>query len=185
MTREHIRSYYRFYGARHSILQVGYLVDFEVEGENGPFLPRMRSLSHLGFSWLYDRSRLMVWHNFVQKFEPHLRDTETLEPFYFDLLLEAAKKWHRQNPYRIVVESYLKLLRFEGRLHMPDFCYICEKPLDDDVALMQAFRPAHPRCIDAPALPKSLLVHTFETAKPLLLDDRLVMSLYETVVKGF
>ena len=164
---------------------MGYLVDFEVEGENGPFLPRMRSLSHLGFSWLYDRSRLMVWHNFVQKFEPHLRDTETLEPFYFDLLLEAAKKWHRQNPYRIVVESYLKLLRFEGRLHMPDFCYICEKPLDDDVALMQAFRPAHPRCIDAPALPKSLLVHTFETAKPLLLDDRLVMSLYETVVKGF
>ena len=37
-----VRTYYRFFGARHSILQLGNLIDFEVEGEGSSFLPRLR-----------------------------------------------------------------------------------------------------------------------------------------------
>ena len=185
LTENHIRSYYRFYGARHSILQLGYLVDFEVEGDDGRFLPRMRSLSHLGFPWLFDRNRLMLWHNFIQKFKPHLKDTDEIDRFYFDLLLDAAKRWERQNPKRIVCESYLQLLTFEGRLYPDEQCYICEGCIEEEIALMQAFKPAHPRCIYSPALPTKKVLDLFDTGKTTFLEDFEVDLLYDVVMKGF
>jgi len=185
LTQDHIRSYYRFFGARHSILQLGYLVDFEVEGEDGRFLPRMRALSHLGFPWLFDRNRLMLWHNFIQKFEPHLKDADEVDPFYFDLLLDAAKKWGRQNPKRIICESYIKMLDFEGRLYPDEHCYICEGRIEEEIALMQAFKPAHPHCIYSPALPTKKILDLFETGKCTFLEDFEVALLYEIVMKGF
>jgi len=185
LTENHIRSYYRFYGARHSILQLGYLVDFEVEGDDGRFLPRMRSLSHLGFPWLFDRNRLMLWHNFIQKFEPHLKDTDEIDRFYFDLLLDAAKRWERQNPKRIVCESYLRMLVFEGRLYPDEHCYICEGRIEEEIALMQAFKPAHPGCIYTPALPTKKVLDLFDTGKTTFLEDFEVDMLYDVVMKGF
>ena len=185
LTERHIRTYYRFFGARHSILQLGNLIDFEVEGEDGRFLPRLRSLSHIGFPWLFERNRLMLWHNFIQKFEPHLRDADEIDRFYFDLLLDAAKKWHRQNPKRIVCESYLKMLAYEGRLYPEEKCYICEQRIEEEIALMQAFKPAHPHCIYAPALPSKKIFDLFESKKTVFLDDHEVDVVFETVMKGF
>jgi len=128
LTPHSVRSYYRFFGARHSILQLGHLIDFEVEGAQESFLPRLRGLSHLGFEWLYDNNHLLLWHNYIKLFEPHLRDTDEIDPFYYDLLLQSAKKWGRQNPKRIVCENYIQLLKHEGRLHDHQSCYICEQP---------------------------------------------------------
>jgi len=156
-----MKNYYRFYGARHSILQLGYLIDFEEERESR-YMPRLRRVSQIGFPWIYRRNRLMRWQQFVRLFEPHLRDTETLEPFYFELLLSAARRWDRQNPKRIVCESALALLRHEGRLHPPRRCYICENPLGDSIALMQALLPAHPECIYGAALPRRTLEEFFD-----------------------
>ena len=166
-------------------MQLGNLIDFEVEGEDGRFLPRLRSLSHIGFPWLYDRNRLLVWHNFITRFELHLQDTGEIDPFYYDLLLSAAKKWHRQNPKRIVVESYLQLLAYEGRLYPQRQCYICEGEIGEQAALMQAFKPAHPHCIYAPALPSRKIFELFESQKTVFLEDNEVELLYETVMKGF
>ena len=185
LTRQHIRSYYRFFGARHSILQLGNLVDFEVEGEDGRFLPRLRALSHIGFSWQFDRNRLMLWHNFIQKFEPHLKDADELDAFYFDLLLDAAKRWEKQNPKRVVCESYLKMLQFEGRLYLDEQCFICEQRIEEEIALMQAFKPAHPSCIYAPALPTKKILDLFQSGKTTFLEDNEVDILYHTVMKGF
>ncbi len=185
LTREHIRTYYRFFGARHSILQLGNLIDFEVEGEDGRFLPRLRSLSHIGFPWLFDRNRLMLWHNFIQKFEPHLRDADEIDSFYFELLLDAARKWHLQNPKRIVCESYLKMLAYEGRLYPEERCYICQQRLEEEIALMQAFKPAHPHCIYALALPAKKVLDFFESGKTVFLDDHEIDIVFETVMKGF
>jgi len=47
LSEKTIQSYYRFFGARHSILQLGHLIDFEVEGEDGRFMPRLRNLSQM------------------------------------------------------------------------------------------------------------------------------------------
>jgi len=179
-----IKTYYRFFGARHSILQLGNLVDFEVEGEDGRFMPRLRSLSHMGFPWLFDKNKLLLWHNFIKKFEPHLRDAESLETFYYDLLLLAAKKWDKQNPKRVVVESYITLLDYEGRLYAQDKCFICEQRIEEDIALMQAFKPAHPNCIYSPSMPTKKLLDFIETKKTVFLDDDEVDYLHEVVMKG-
>ena len=184
LSPQSVHTYYRFFGARHSILQFGHLIDFEVEGEQSSYLPRLRNLSHLGFEWLYDNNLLLLWHNYIKLFEPHLRDTEELEPFYFDLLLESAKKWGKQNPRRIVCENYIRLLKYEGRLHDDALCYICETPVGEEISLMQAFIPAHPSCIHSPALKREKIHYFFENAKSLYLDDSEVEYLYQVAMKG-
>ena len=165
-------------------MQTGYLVDFEVQEDGKGFLPRMRSLRHYGFPWLFDRARLLLWHQWIAGFEKHLRDTETLEPFYFELLLSAAKRWDRQNPKRIAIEHYVALLRHEGRLYPLQTCYICEKPLQGKASLMTAFKPAHPECIYAPAYTLEKLRFLFDEGKSLLLEDDELTHLFETMRKG-
>jgi hypothetical protein len=185
LSNKDIRTYYRFFGARHSILQLGNLIDFEVEGEGSNFLPRLRSLSHIGFPWLFNKNKLLLWHNFIKKFEPHLKDTQEIDSFYFDLLLNAARKWDRQNPKRIVCESYLELLKYEGRLYPQHNCYICEQRIEEDIALMQAFKPVHPSCIHSSALPTKKVFDFFESKKSVFLNDHEVDYLYEVIMKGF
>jgi len=184
LTARHVRTYYRFFGARHSILQLGNLVDFEVEGEDGRFLPRLRSLSHIGFPWLFDKNRLLIWHNFIKLFEAHLKDTDEIDSFYYDLLLQAARKWEKQNPKRIVCESYMQLLSYEGRVHDEKNCYICETPISGQISLMQAFIPAHPECIYTPALPTEKIRSFFENGHTLILEDNEVDLLFDVVMKG-
>ncbi len=179
-----VRTYYRFFGARHSILQLGNLIDFEVEGENGRFMPRLRSLSHMGFPWIFDKNKLLLWHNFIKKFEPHLRDAEEIDSFYFNLLLDAAKKWDKQNPKRIICESYVTLLEYEGRLYPEENCFICEKHIEEDIALMQAFKPAHPSCIYSPSLPTKKVLDFFKSKKTVFIDDAEIDYLFEIVMKG-
>lgn len=185
LTDTEVKTYYRYFGARHSILQLGNLIDFEVEGEDGRFMPRLRSLSHLSFPWLFDKNKLLMWHNFIKRFEPHLRDAQELDAFYYMLLLEAAKKWDRQNPKRLACESYIRLLEYEGRLYPDEHCFICEQRIEEDIALMQAFKPAHPNCIYAPSLPTKKVLHFFETKKTVFLEDHEVDYLYKVVMKGF
>lgn len=184
LTETHVRTYYRFFGARHSILQLGNLVDFEVEGEDGRFMPRLRSLSQMNFPWLFDYNKLLIWHNFIKKFEPHLRDAEEIDNFYYNLLLNAAKKWDKQNPKRIVCESYITLLEYEGRLYPDENCFICEQRIEEHISLMQAFKPAHPACIYAPALPTKKVLDFFESKETIFFDDKEVDHLFEVVMKG-
>ena len=179
-----VRTYYRFFGARHSILQLGNLIDFEVEGEGSSFLPRLRSLSHMGFPWLFDKNKLLLWHNFIKRFEPHLKDAEEIDSFYFDLLLSAAKKWDKQNPKRIICESYITLLEYEGRLHQDEHCYICENRIEEEIALMQSFIPAHPACLYTAALPTKKVLDFFKTKKTVFLEDYEVDYLFDIVMKG-
>jgi len=180
-----VSSYYRFFGARHSILQLGHLVDFEVDNSDGRFLSKIRSLSHIGFPWLFEKNRLLVWHNFIKRFEPHLKDTDEIDSFYYELLLKSAKKWDRQNPKRIVCESYIELLEYEGRLHHDRVCYICENPIGDYTSLMQAFIPAHPECLYTSSLPTKRLLDFFKSKKTVFLEDNEVEYLFEIVMKGF
>ncbi len=184
LTHTEVKTYYRFFGARHSILQLGNLVDFEVEGENGRFMPRLRSLSHMGFPWIFDKNKLLLWHNFIKKLEAHLRDAEELETFYYDLLLTAAKRWDKQNPKRIICESYIVLLKYEGRLYHEENCFICEQHIEEDIALMQGFKPAHPSCIYSPSMPTKKLLDFFKTKKTVFLDDTEVDYLHQIVMKG-
>lgn len=185
LTSSDVRSYYRFFGARHSILQMGYLVDFEVEGENSHFLPRLRSLSHLAFDWIYDKNKLLLWHSFIKRFEIHLKDAQEIESFYFDLLLDSAQKWDKQNPKRIVCEAYLKLLKYEGRFFEDEHCFICEQKIQKEIAFMQGFKAVHPACIYSPTLPTYKILNLFKTSQSIYLEDYEIDILFDVVMKGF
>ena len=180
-----VKRYYRFYGARHSILQMGYLIDYEEEHGGANFLPRLRNLSHIGFPWLYDREKLMLWHQFIGIFERHFRDIESVESFYFETLLEAAKRWERQSPKRLIIEVCINILKYEGRLQPPNHCVICNNSIEEDVAFLKGFLPTHPECSKAPMNNKKQIVHLFKSGSTILLDDKNIEQLYLIALKGF
>lgn len=185
LAKNSIKSYYRFFGARHSILQIGYLIDFELEDEHSSFMPRLRNLSHMAFPWIFDKNKLLLWHKFIMLFGTHLRGIDDIDSFYFDIILESAKKWDKQNPKRIICESYLEMLEHEGRLHYPNKCYICELELGDNISLMHSFLPAHSECIYGSSIQKSKILEFFKTKSTLYLEDHEIEYLYDIIMKGF
>jgi hypothetical protein len=184
LSNSKVESYYRFYGARHSILQVGNFIDFEVQESKNSFMPQLRKVSHLSFSWIFSSNHLMIWQNFIKLFEPHLKDTTSIDSFYFDLLLKVAKKWHKQSPKRLAVEAFVELLSYEGRLYDNGFCFICEDVLDESVGLMRSYLPAHPSCIYAQPLDKKKIFELFNSKSTLYLEDIEVDELYRVLLRG-
>ncbi|CAA6826683.1 MAG: Unknown protein [uncultured Sulfurovum sp.] len=184
LDKNSVSNYWRFFGARHSILQIGNLIDFEISVSKNNFMSNMRSLSHISFPWIFSNNHLLIWQNFIKLFEPHLQDTIEVDPFYFNLLLEIARKWDKQNPKRLTVEAYVSLLHYEGRLYDNGFCYVCEQVLDDEVGLMRAFLPAHPTCIYAHRLNKNEIFTLYNTQSTIHLNDNIVEKLYLIVLKG-
>ena len=184
LSSDAVKNYWRFFGARHSILQIGNLIDFEISESNNNFMPNMRSLSQLSFPWLFSNNHLLIWQNFIKLFEPHLKDTIEIDNFYFNLLLKIAKRWDKQNPKRLAVEAYSELLDHEGRLYDNGFCYICEDILEEKVALMRAFLPAHPQCIYSTALNKKEIFIFYNTHSTINLGDSTIDILYNILLKG-
>jgi len=185
LSNDSLQTYWRFFGARHSILQIGNLVDFEVSESKNNFMPNMRSLSHISFPWIFSNNHLLIWQNFIKLFEPHLKDTIEVDSFYCNLLFECAKKWDKQNPKRLAIEAYIKLLSHEGRLHDNGFCYICEETLDERIGLMRAFLPAHPKCIYSSPFNKKDIFQLFDTHSTIHLEDKRVEELFSILSKGF
>jgi len=179
-----VTSYYRFYGARHSILQVGNLIDFQVQESKKGFMPQIRKISHISFPWLFSDNHLSIWQNFITLFEPHLKEATQIDSFYFDLLLKIAKKWHKQNPKRLAVEAYIEILDYERRLHNNGLCYICEDVLNEQVGLMRAYLPAHPICIYGYSYEKQQIFKLFDTKLTIHLNDNIVDKLFNTLLKG-
>ena len=185
LSNDSVKSYWRFFGARHSILQLGNLIDFEVTESKNSFMPNMRSLSHISFPWIFSNNHLLIWQNFIKLFEAHLRDAIELDNFYFDLLLNTAQKWGKQNPKRLAIEAYIQLLDHEGRLYDNGFCYVCETILEDKVGLMRAFLPTHPNCIYGQIFDKKDIFKLYDTHSTIHIEDILIDKLYTILIKGF
>jgi len=185
LSNDAVKTYWRFFGARHSILQIGNLIDFETKESKNNFMPNMRSLSHISFPWIFSNNRLLIWQNFIKLFEFHLRDAIELDSFYFDLLLKTAQKWSKQNPKRLAIEAYMQLLDHEGRLYDNDFCYICETILEDKVGLMKAFLPTHPTCIYGQTFDKKEIFKLYNTHSTIHLENTVIEKLYRILIKGF
>jgi recombinational DNA repair protein (RecF pathway) len=184
LTKERLEVLYRFYGARHPVVTTGFKVDFEIEKDSIQFLPKLRNVIHLGFPWLKEINRLTIWQNFITLLYDHLKDVEIPGSFYFDILEHSANIWQYQNPMRTAIESYLSILEHEGRLHEPDNCFICSKPLEDSVSLIRAYLPAHPKCVIAREYRLELIKQLMETKKSILLDDNDVEGLWLTLLEG-
>jgi recombinational DNA repair protein (RecF pathway) len=185
LNQERVAKYYRFYGARHSILQMGYLIDYEEEQEKANFLPRLRSVSHIGFPWLYDRERLMLWHQFISIFDRHFRDVESIDDFYFERLLRSASRWEKQSPKRLIIETFVSILKYEGRLQIPNHCVICNTKIEDECAFLKGFLPTHPHCSKEAGVRKEKILELFNELSTINLDDKEVEQLHLIALKGF
>ncbi len=184
IAEESLQTLYRFYGARHSPINIGYKIDFELEHSLKSSIGRLRDVIHLGYPWLGQFERIRTWQQFISLFYPHLKDAEAIGGFYFSLLDEAAGRWKDQNPKRVAIESYVRLLEHEGRLHTQMHCFFCDEPIEGDVSLIRAFLPAHKHCSHTLGINPGGLEWLYTRASTLFLDDSEIERLWYIINEG-
>jgi recombination protein O len=142
-----LETLYRFYGARHGVINLGFKIDYEIEESAKSTIGRMKDVVHIGYKWINDYKLLKLWQDFTALFHRHLIDAEELDDFYFELLDYASEQWNKQNPKRVAIESYVKLLENEGRLHTELNCFLCSLPIQEkEISIIRAFLPTHKAC---------------------------------------
>jgi hypothetical protein len=184
LSQENLETLYRFYGARHGVINLGFKVDFETEASLKSGISRLRDVVHIGFPWLRDYNKLRLWQQFIALFYPHLYHAEDTGGFYFELIDEAAHRWEKQNPKRIAVESYVKLLEHEGRLHRELECFFCEQPIEEEVSLIRAYLPAHKQCAHTLSISQEGIEELFGNHSSLFLSDKEVERLWYVLLEG-
>jgi hypothetical protein len=175
---------YRFYGARHSPINMGFKIDFESEHSLKSSIPRMKDVIHLGFSWMGQYDRIRLWQQFITLFYPHLKDSESIGKFYFDLLNDASLRWKDQNPKRVAIETYVRLLDYEGRLHRELNCFFCDLPIEEEISLIRAFLPAHKECSHTLTINHKGLEWLYSHMSTLFLNDQEIERLWYIVNEG-
>lgn len=183
LTEDSLITSYRFYGARHSTINLGYKIDFELE-ETRSSIPRLKDVIQLRYEWILDNEKMYCWQRFIKLFYPHLKDLEQLDPFYFYNLDDLSHKMIKQNALRAICESYLNLLDYEGRLHTNFECLLCEKPIKTDVSLVRSFIPVHANCTFAKAFNLKNIKHTFKEKSLIMLDNDEVEYLWNILLQG-
>ena len=178
-------SYYRFFGARHSIIQIGYFIDFELLSDDSRYLPRLKSVRHIDFPWIMNNHRVDIWRDFIKALDKHLYDKTKVDNFYFELLLKSALILDKQNPKRVVCESYLHILEHEHRLNTNPICLICQNKIFNQVSLMQGYKMTHPNCINQYSFDIDLILDFFKSKSTINIEDKEINLLFTRVIDGF
>ena len=184
LTKNNFYTTYRFYGARHSVINIGYKIDFELESNMKSSMGRLKDVLQITYPWILDSSKLYCWQRFLKLFYAHLKDVEAIEEFYFDLLDELAHKMTKQNPKRAIIESYVKLIEHEGRLHTDYECLLCENIIEDDISLVRSFLPTHKRCSYSKAFKLSQIKELFEEKSLINFNDEEVEYIWGILLQG-
>ncbi len=185
LTKKRLKTLYRFYGARHSHINLGYKIDFVPIASPKSSLSMLREVLHLGFSWQFDREKFYIWQQFCKLLYKHLKDVDELDQFYFDLLENSIHKINKQNPKRVLIEAYLELLEYEGRLHDDFKCFICDKNIEKKLVLKRSFLTAHESCLIGKKMDIDTIKELFKTKKTLLLENTEIENLWEILLEGF
>ena len=184
LSQDRLDTLYRFYGARHGVINLGFKIDFEIVTNVKSNIGQLRDVLHLGYPWLTDHHLLRTWQQFTALFYAHLRESEDTGSFYFELLDQAASAWGQQNPKRIAVESYVKLLEYEGRLHQELNCFFCDAAILKEVSLIRSYLPAHPNCAHTLSIEQKGLRELFDNKSTLFLSDKEVDRLWLVLMEG-
>lgn len=185
LTENRLKTLYRFYGARHANINLGYKIDFEVVSSAKSTISMLREVLPLNAKWMLESKRFFIWQQFMKLMFKHLKDVEELDPFYFYLLEETSAKIEYQNPLRVAIESYLEILEYEGRLHDDFLCFICDEIIEKKVVLARSFLPAHQHCVYGQELHKSTIEKLFASKSTLFLEDSEVEHLWHLLQEGF
>jgi hypothetical protein len=184
LTKGSLDTLYRFYGARHSTINVGFKIDYEIEPSAKSTIGRLKDVIHIGYKWINSNELLRYWQDFLTLFYTHLKDAEELGDFYFNLLENASQEWDKQNPKRVAIESYVKLLAHEGRLHSDFHCFLCSQAIEGDISLIRAYLPTHFDCTHTLAINRDGLKELFENHSTLFLSDKEVERLWMILLEG-
>jgi hypothetical protein len=184
LTSDTIYTTYRFYGARHSHINIGYKIDFEIETNVKSSIPRLKDVIQLGFPWILDSKRMYHWQRYIQLFYPHLKDVDEIDDFYMELLDDLSHKLIRQNPKRAILENYIKLIEYEGRLHLDFECLLCEQEVLDDVSLVRSFLPTHSSCSYARGFKRETVEHFFIHKDAINFTNNEIDYLWEILLQG-
>ena len=184
ISKNNLQTLYRFYGARHGTINIGFKIDYEIEESAKSTIHRLKDVIHIGFSWINDYSKLRLWQDFLALFHKHLKDAEDIEDFYFTLLDDASKKWGKQNSKRVAIEAYVKILSYEGRLHTQKECFLCSVKIQDDVSLIRGFLPTHKECTQTLSISTAGLKELFKNKSSLFLNDKEIDRLWITLLEG-
>ena len=184
LSHESLETLYRFYGARHGTINIGFKIDYEIEPSSKSTISRLKDVIHVGFTWINDYRLLRYWQDFLSLFFKHLKDAEDIGDFYFDLIDNASREWSKQNPKRVAIEAYVKLLEHEGRLHKEHICFLCSSPIKDDISLIRAYLPTHSTCTHTLSINREALTELFLNKSSLFLSDKEVDRLWSVLREG-
>jgi recombinational DNA repair protein (RecF pathway) len=184
ISKNNLHTLYRFYGARHGVINLGFKIDYEIEESTKGGISRLKDVIHIGYKWINNHELLRLWQNFLALFLKHLKESEDIGTFYFDLLSEAEQKWDKQNPKRVAVEAYVKLLENEGRLHKDMHCFLCSQIIKDDISLIRAYLPTHPNCSHTLPISRVALEELYNNKSSLFLSDKEIERLWNILMEG-
>lgn len=183
LTPESIEKAYRFYGARHSNILLGYKIDFELRA-NLKFMPQLRNILHLGFSWLTDRQKLILWQRFMNLMYSHLNDAGSLDKIYFNCLENIASHIDKTDIKREIINAYVRILNTEGRLHEQMRCFICDGEISDAVSLVRGFLPSHKTCSYAHEFDKKMIEILFKEKNCTHIENNDISRLFDIILQG-
>ncbi len=185
LTEDEIIVAYRFYGARHSHINIGYKIDFELESNLKSNIPRLKDVIQLNFPWILDKEKLYCHQRFLKLFYRHLKDVEDIDNFYFILINDLIHKITKQNPKRAIIEGYTKLLKHEGRLHTQYECFLCEKPIsDNNISLVRSLLPTHSKCSYSRRFNLQQIQKLFEEHSTIELNDEECEYIWNILLQG-
>ena len=184
LSKESLDTLYRFYGARHGTINIGFKIDYEIEPSAKSTIGRLKDVIHIGYRWINDYKLLRLWQDFSALFYKHLKDAEDVGNFYFNILEECSQNWAKQNPKRVAVEAYVKILEQEGRLHKENICFLCSRKIEGDISLIRAYLPTHHSCTKTMSINKTALDELYTNKSSLFLNDKEIDRLWNILMEG-
>ena len=91
ISKKNLDTLYRFYGARHGTINLGFKIDYEKEESSKSTISRLKDVIHIGYDWINNYELLRLWQSFIGLFHKHLKDAEELGDFYYNLIDTASK----------------------------------------------------------------------------------------------
>jgi len=184
LTQNRIYTSYRFYGARHSTINLGYKIDFELESSLKSDLPRLKDLLQISYPWIFNQSKLTNWQLFASLLYQHLKDIESIEESYYLLLERLSHRLIKQNSKRAIIEAYIYLCEIEGRLHTDYECLICQNTITDQTIVVRGFALLHKGCGAGSSYNIDLIKELFEEKTTINFSNKQIEQLWKIIKLG-
>jgi hypothetical protein len=184
LTKDELLKLYRFYGVRHSILNIGNKIDFEIEVVSNSNNKRLRSVIHLADVWQLQFDKMLFWQKYLILLHKHLSEIHHLDPFYYTHLEKINNTILRQNVKRVLINGYIDLLYFEGRDLSPNICFLCDEAFDKECSIQRGFLATHSYCQYGKKMTVDSFNHMMQTKKCLHLSESNIELLWSVILEG-